>query len=1110
MAETELLVRIRAKSDELSQEIKRAQKDLAGFGTVMNTMGGNAQTAGKLLTAGLTVPILAGGAAAVAAGLKFDDALDKIRTESGKTGADLKALEIDFREVFTTVPASAEDASTAIAELSQRTDLTGTALQHLARQMLELSRLTGTDLSANVRGVTRVFGDWSIATEKQSAAADFLFRVHQQTGIGVEQLTDQIVQMGAPLRAAGFSFQEAAVLMGAFEQQGVVTEKVQSGLNLALRAFAKAGIDAKTGFNATVDAIRNAKTPMEATGIAMKVFGTKAATDMAIAIREGRFEMDDLVASIAGGEDTILGAAEDTKGFSEGMIILKNQVTAAIEPIGTDLLKAVEDLIPVFADAILKLASAVRWFTELPDPVKKTTGAFIAFLAVIGPSLIVLGKVATGLREILIVLQVGKYAATVNTAAAANRNFMASLVGGTAGQALIGAGIAFQMKDELRKSADELDVMADKLRAKNLGIQSQMQTIAGTPAGPAVRELSEHVLELAESFGLSEGEAAQLAAQMEATGLSAEELLEKLDLTEKELTEAQKAAKAQAEELKNLSAEMGRLAEMAGLGERDQLALTLAHLGASESVKAEALANFDLAQAREGAAAKSKQQQAALQQTKKALKEQVAELVKVIGSTKEYVATLKTIDAATESNIDLIGAGVDALAVSGEAWDQVTATITEDVQEITAETQRMAEDSRRAMLRFLDSISGGFAGGLKNIFDDLKSVFPESEILKSVGGFGEKLVAMAGPGGAIFGAVAGIANIFGIDLMGMISKVMDRLGEVIAEGWEKATDFLRGEAKPATRIQKLELLPADWEAEALKMAQAGKTDAEKESLFDEALDAMIAAIFAGVSLEDFKKLIDLAAQFDLQLMDLIRAMKQGMTVEGLESALRIAESFGLAQIDSAKKLIVALLAAGETPAEIVGMFADFMREQASSGLTREAFFARELQEFKWGEEAEKIVKEWGLEQIDAAKKFVASLLEAGFTQEEIWAELAKVLAQASDLVLKTDEELEAFFAGLTPPELPSGITRPPHGTPTFDVAAGATAFGDLSANLHAIQMETAGVRESIESQAWMPQTFEAKFVIDNRMIIDGREFARLQNEYTLPMLRTEMGPTNQR
>ncbi|GAG86548.1 unnamed protein product, partial [marine sediment metagenome] len=83
-----------------------------------------------------------------------------------------------------------DEVSTAIAELNTRLGLSGKPLQAMAKQMLNLARITETDINAVIRTSTRLFGDWDVAVEDQAQTLDYLFKVSQSTGVGIDKLSD--------------------------------------------------------------------------------------------------------------------------------------------------------------------------------------------------------------------------------------------------------------------------------------------------------------------------------------------------------------------------------------------------------------------------------------------------------------------------------------------------------------------------------------------------------------------------------------------------------------------------------------------------------------------------------------------------------------------------------------------------------------------------------------------------------------------------------------------------------------------------------------------------------------------------------------------------------
>ena len=277
------------------------------------------------------------GAAAFKLGSEFDEAFDKIRTNTGATGDKLNGLEGDFKAVVSSVPASFADAGTAVAGLSQKLGLSGEPLRNLSGQILDLSRITKTDLSGNIAAVSDVFRNFGVSAEDQGGKLDQLFRASQASGVSVADLSKTMSDSGVVLRAVGFDFTQSTALIATLGKAGIDASDIMPALGKSLATAAKDGKSAQDVFKETFDAINAAPDATTAAGIAMDTFGAKGGPKLAAAIREGKLSMADMMATISGGSDTITGAAKDTEDFQEKFELLKNKAFVALEPIATKI-----------------------------------------------------------------------------------------------------------------------------------------------------------------------------------------------------------------------------------------------------------------------------------------------------------------------------------------------------------------------------------------------------------------------------------------------------------------------------------------------------------------------------------------------------------------------------------------------------------------------------------------------------------------------------------------------------------------------------------------------------------------------------------------------------
>lgn len=340
MAKNELKILITGEASKLKSALGDAGSDAEGFAGKFKSMGPMV-AAGGAAVAAAAVGI---GVAAYKMGEEFDDAYDTIRVGTGATGAALDALQGDFKAVVSSVPTDFASASTALTDINQRLGLTGKPLQDVSKQMLELSRITKTDVGANIEATTGALNNFGIKAGDQGPKLDLLFRASQATGISVADLAKQMSESGGVLRSVGLDFDDSAALLGGLSKAGVSAADVMPALSKTMAAAAKDGKNASDVLDDLWVGLQKAPDDASAASLAMETLGAKAGPKFAEAIRSGRLNYDDLLGSIQTGKDTILGAGKDTQDFGEKWTMFKNKAMVALEPVVTKVFGAVGDL----------------------------------------------------------------------------------------------------------------------------------------------------------------------------------------------------------------------------------------------------------------------------------------------------------------------------------------------------------------------------------------------------------------------------------------------------------------------------------------------------------------------------------------------------------------------------------------------------------------------------------------------------------------------------------------------------------------------------------------------------------------------------------------------
>jgi len=125
-----------------------------------------------------------------------------------------------------------------------------------------------------------------------------------------------------------------------------------SGMRQGLAKFAKAGEAPAEALQRATEAIKGAGSAADANAIAVQIFGARAGPDMAAAIREGRFEVDELLATLEASPETIDTAAEATYTFTDRWAMVKNELAVILEPIGTMIINLMETIIGYVGPAL--------------------------------------------------------------------------------------------------------------------------------------------------------------------------------------------------------------------------------------------------------------------------------------------------------------------------------------------------------------------------------------------------------------------------------------------------------------------------------------------------------------------------------------------------------------------------------------------------------------------------------------------------------------------------------------------------------------------------------------------------------------------------------------
>lgn len=279
---------------------------------------------------------------------------------TGATGEALEGLMDSAKTVYAGTEQSFDEVTRAIGEINTRLGLTGSALEETTDSFLNFADATGQDVQQSVIAVSQAMNKWGLESEDIPELLDKLTYAGQASGISVSALEQNLIDGAGTLQAMGYSLNDAIAMMMQFESQGIDSNAVIMAMKKSFEDSAQAGTNAREDWDSLMTSISEATDETEANSKAVEAFGSRIATDMVKALRDGSLEFDGFKDSLSNVEGTLKSTDEAGKTTQERIEALKHQLTLSLAEIGTALAPVIEDVLPVISELITEVFTAIE------------------------------------------------------------------------------------------------------------------------------------------------------------------------------------------------------------------------------------------------------------------------------------------------------------------------------------------------------------------------------------------------------------------------------------------------------------------------------------------------------------------------------------------------------------------------------------------------------------------------------------------------------------------------------------------------------------------------------------------------------------------------------
>lgn len=403
---------------QYQSDLGKIESKTQGTATKLKSIGSGMIKAGKGLTLGATLPILAVGGASLKMAADFETAFAEVTTLFDLPKAQIADLREGVLDLSTTMGLDAVKTTKALYQAISAGVEPTKALKFLETNA-KLAIGGVTDLETAVDLTTTVLNAFGLETEKTAAVSDILFTGVKLGKTTVEELGQSLFQVAPAAAAAGVDIAQVTAALATLTAGGTPTRVAATQLRQAMIELGKGGTKANVAFEEIagvgfrdfiaqggdlVGAMELIRQKAEEDEVAISdLFGSvEAGLGVQVLAGEGFEKLSqslDETNNAAGASEKAFDKMEATaaRDFAK----LQAQFKRILIDLGTALLPVILDFTKAILPVVKFIGKMVEAFANLPGPVKTIIIAIVALIAALGPFLIILGFIFSAVGTLL-------------------------------------------------------------------------------------------------------------------------------------------------------------------------------------------------------------------------------------------------------------------------------------------------------------------------------------------------------------------------------------------------------------------------------------------------------------------------------------------------------------------------------------------------------------------------------------------------------------------------------------------------------------------------------------------------------------------------------------
>ena len=428
------IVETEGKLKSLEKEMKEfgsvSKQQLQAVGDKFQEVGAKMESAGRSMTTKISLPIIAGFTASTKAAMDWETAFTGVtKTVDFESEEQKKIIEQQLKDLAKVTTSSMEEIA-AVGEIGGQLGIGAEDIVEFTKVMVELGDTTSLSADAAAVALARIMnitGDSKKDVEKLGSVIVDLGNNFATTETEIAEMANRLAAGGT---LAGLTSSQILALAAAMSSVGIRAEAGGTAMTQILTKIDKRVDSFNAGTTTALDSVAKVAdmtseefaklwdaTPDKALQAFIKGLSTveergtsvnmavselgmsgirEANTLKSLALAADMFSDTLATANEAYEENTALSAEAEKRyaTFESKLNQFKETIKEAAITIG-------EVLTPVLETLMNAIAKVAEWFTGLDDSTKMIIVAFAGIIAAIGPLLITIGKISTGVGALI-------------------------------------------------------------------------------------------------------------------------------------------------------------------------------------------------------------------------------------------------------------------------------------------------------------------------------------------------------------------------------------------------------------------------------------------------------------------------------------------------------------------------------------------------------------------------------------------------------------------------------------------------------------------------------------------------------------------------------------